>query len=136
MATDEATEARDGRGQQAAGISRGMVGLVRKHAGRGPTKARTTIGRDHVLVVLNDTLTQAERTLAENGHWDRVDRSRSALQDVMRPEAIKLVEETLYRSVVGFLSANHCDPDLGVEVFILESGDGAETGVYEAEDSA
>jgi uncharacterized protein YbcI len=135
IATDEAADLGNARGQQATAISRGMVTLVRKYAGRGPTKARTTIGRDHVLVVLHDTLTQAERTLADNGHWDIVDRARAAIQDVMRPDAIKLVQATLRREVIGFLSANHRDPDLGAEVFVLGPSDGAETGVHEAEAS-
>ncbi len=109
--------------------------LLTKYAGRGPTKARTTIGRDHVLVVLADTLTRAERILVDNGHWAGVDQQRSAIQDVMRPEAIKLVEEALYRDVVGFMSANHGDPDLGAEVFILGPSEDAETGLHEAETS-
>ena len=53
----------------------------------------------------------------------------------MRPEAIKLVEEALYRDVVGFMSANHGDPDLGAEVFILGPSEDAETGLHEAETS-
>jgi uncharacterized protein YbcI len=135
VATDEAAALGHARGQQAAAISRGMVTLLRRYAGRGPTKARTTIGRDHVLVVLHDTLTQAEHTLVENGHWDRVESARAAIQDVMRDEAIQLVETTLYRKVNGFMSTNHCDPDLGAEVFILEESEDDELGVHEAEAS-
>jgi hypothetical protein len=34
--------------------------------------------------------------------------------------AIKLIEATLERRVVGFMSANHFDPDLAAEVFVLD----------------
>jgi uncharacterized protein YbcI len=46
----------DTGGQVAAEISNAMVRLIAETTGRGPTKARTTIGRDHVLVMLRDTL--------------------------------------------------------------------------------
>jgi uncharacterized protein YbcI len=43
----------------AAAISRGAVQLLREYTGRGPTKARTTINHDSVMIVLGDTLTRA-----------------------------------------------------------------------------
>ena len=61
------------------------------------------IGRDHVVVVLYEALTKAERLLASEGHQDKVIAGRLAIQDLMRPRAIRLVEETLRREVVGFL---------------------------------
>lgn len=108
------------RGDQAATISRGMVKLMRRVSGRGPERARTTIGRDHVLVMLRETLTEGERNLIAANRRDEVEALRSAYQELLRDEATKLIEETLYRSVIGFMSANHFDPDLAAEVFILE----------------
>lgn len=57
-------------GGLALSISNAMVQLIRETTGRGPTKARTTIGRDHVLVMLRDTLTKGERKLAANGYGE------------------------------------------------------------------
>lgn len=107
-------------GDQAATISRGMVTLMRGIAGRGPERARTTIGRDHVLVMFRETLTQGERNLVQAGHEDQVHAVRSAYQEMLEAEATKLIETTLYRKVIGFMSANHFEPDLAAEVFILE----------------
>jgi uncharacterized protein YbcI len=42
----------------------------------------------------------------------------------MRDELVALVEEQLGRKVIAFMSQNHIDPDLAVEVFVLEP-DGA-----------
>src|SRR4051812_38860188 len=108
------TEARlaEARGEQAATISREMVRLMRKTAGRGPTKARTTIGRDQVVVVFQETLTHGERVLVDNGHTEKVDAVREGYQAVFRDEAIALIEDVLGRKVLGFMSTNHFDPDL------------------------
>jgi hypothetical protein len=37
----------------------------------------------------------------------------------LEDEAITLVEELTDRDVVAFMSNNHVDPDLAVEIFIL-----------------
>ena len=39
---------------------------------------------------------------------------------MMRDDVVALVETTLHRRVVAFMSSNHIDPDMAVEVFILE----------------
>jgi len=101
-------------------LSNGMVQLLREYTGRGQTKARTTIGRDHVLIMLQDTLTRGERTLVDAGYPEEVLLTRRRFQEVMRPEATGMLEELTGRRVVGFMSDNHANPDLGVEVFTLE----------------
>ena len=120
----------DGRaavGEQAAHISREMVRLMRRIAGRGPTKARTTIGRDHVLVMLQENLTEGERNLVRSGMSDRVEAMRSGYQELLRNEATTMIETTLDRTVVGFMSANHFEPDLAAEVFVLDPSDEPQT---------
>lgn len=113
----------DGRpssGELSVAISNGMVRLLRQYTGRGPTKAHTTIGRDQVLIMLRDTLTRGEQTLVDAGYLEHVMLTRRRFQETMRPEATKMIEELTGRPVVGFMSDNHANPDLGVEVFILE----------------
>ena len=50
---------------------------------------------------------------------------RSAYQELLRDDVKRLIEETLYRKVIGFMSANHFKPDLAAEVFILDPAEGA-----------
>jgi hypothetical protein len=38
----------------------------------------------------------------------------------MRDDLIAIVERQLDRNVIAFMSQNHIDPDLAVEVFVLE----------------
>jgi uncharacterized protein YbcI len=114
-----------------AQISRGIVKLIRDIVGRGPTKARTTIGHDLVVVLLADTLTKGEIQLAEHGETDLVLSTRHKVQKIMQDNAVEMIESILGRKVIAFMSANHIDPDMAVEVFVLEpepepNGAGAE----------
>jgi uncharacterized protein YbcI len=107
-------------GSPNAEISRSAVQVLREFTGRGRTRARTTINTDSVMIVLGDTLTKGERNLAEHGKAERVLAIRHDFQLMMREELVALVERTLDRNVIAFMSDNHFDPDLAVEVFILE----------------
>jgi uncharacterized protein YbcI len=108
------------RGELDAAISNAVVGLIRDHVGRGPTKARTMHNGKFVLCVLEDTMTKAERTLASAGETDSVLRMRHTIQNVMRNELTAAVEACTDRKVVAFMSANHIEPDLAAELFVLD----------------
>jgi uncharacterized protein YbcI len=103
----------------AAQISTGTVQVLHEYTGRGPTKAKTAINEDTVTVLMADALTHAERRLVENGYTDTVLRTRAQFQQAMRADLVALVEQKLERDVVAFMSANHLDPDLAIEVFVL-----------------
>ena len=118
------------RGRLAAAISNAIVGLHREYYGRGATRARTVMGADYVICFLEDIYTPLERTLVDAGRFPAVQEMRSAFQDTMRERFSAAVEELTGRSVVGFLSQVHVDPDLAVETFILEPiGNGASPSV-------
>jgi uncharacterized protein YbcI len=108
-----------GQADMEVAISNGLVQLMRRFAGRGPTRARTTIGADVIVCVLGATLTQGERNLVDNQQDEVVQHARRAYQDLMRPQAIELVEQVTGRGVLAFMSANHFGPDLAAEVFVL-----------------
>jgi uncharacterized protein YbcI len=113
------TEQREGNGPPAM-ISTAAVRLLHEYTGRGPTKAKTLINEDVVTVLLADTLTKGERRLVENGQFDRVIQLRHDYQRIMRDDLVGIVERQLERKVIAFMSQNHIDPDLAVEVFVLE----------------
>ena len=85
-----------------------------------PTKAKTTLGENGVFVVLQDSLTRGEQTLANAGEGQAVLDLRRRWQRVMQADVSKEIEQLTGRKVIGFMSDNHIDPDLAVEVFILE----------------
>jgi uncharacterized protein YbcI len=106
-------------GELAAEISRTVVRALSETTGRGPTKAKTTIGENGIFVVLQDTLTRGEQTLTDAGEGRAVLDLRRRWQAVMEADVSRAVEEITGRKVVGFMSDNHIDPDLAVEVFVL-----------------
>ncbi|MGI8412777.1 MAG: DUF2294 domain-containing protein [Solirubrobacteraceae bacterium] len=108
----------------AAAISNAVVGLLHDYTGRGPTRARTTIGNDTIVVTLRDSLTKAERTLARGGQALEVLAMRRAFQETMREDLIAIVETLTGRTVEAFLSDNLHDPDVAVEVFLMSPDDG------------
>ena len=106
-------------GELAAEISRTVVRALSETTGRGPTKAKTTIGENGVFVVLQDTLTHGERTLNDAGEGKVVLDLRRRWQAIMQADVSREIEELTGRKVIGFMSDNHIDPDLAVEVFVL-----------------
>jgi uncharacterized protein YbcI len=107
------------RGSTSSAISNGAVRVVQEYTGRGPTKARTTVNGDHVLILFGDVLTKGERKLVQNGDSEIVTHMRHRFQQAMRDDLIAMVEEHVERKVVAFMSANHIDPDMAAEVFVL-----------------
>ena len=79
-------------GELAAAISNTIVGALARTTGRGPTKAKTTLGENGVFVVLQDTLTLGERSLAEAGERAAVLDLRRRWQRVMQAEISGEVE--------------------------------------------
>ena len=112
-------------------ISNAVVKELATTTGRGPTKARTTFGENAVFVVLQDTLTKGEHTLVDAGEETTVLDLRRKWQKVMRESCSKRVEELTGRKVIGFMSDNYVEPDLAVEVFILEPEDASSAGKTE-----
>jgi uncharacterized protein YbcI len=117
---DSSSDRPSGHGQLAAAISTAVVHLFSKHTGRGPTKARTTVDGDLVVVLLRDSMTRGERALVHNGKHDEVLRLRRAFQDTMSEDLVAVVERLTQRGVLAFMSSNHIDPDAAAEVFLLD----------------
>jgi uncharacterized protein YbcI len=108
-------------GELSAAISNAVVRALARTTGRGPTQAKTTLGENGVFVVLQDSLTVGERTLTDAGQGQAVLDLRRRWQSVMEEDVSREIEDLTGRRVVGFMSDNHIDPDLAVEVFVLEA---------------
>jgi uncharacterized protein YbcI len=110
---------RAAHGDVTVAISDAMASLLSRVTGRGATSSRTTFDRDLIVCVMGDALTAGEKSLVENGRPDAVLSIRTAYQETIEQEAISLVEELSGRRVAAFMSTNHIDPDLAVEIFVL-----------------
>ena len=116
-------------GEVAAAISNLTVHLLSTYTGRGPTKARTHMSGDLVVVVLKDAMTRGEQSLIRGGESASVLETRQAYQRTMRADLAGGVAKITGRKVLAFMSANHIDPDMAAEIFILEDEPGpASTG--------
>jgi len=111
----------DGDGTMRQDISTVMVGLYKEHYGEGPTRCRTYLHPDLVIVVLGGGYSAAEQTLWEAGKWYEVRQARLLWQDSMQAKFVDAIEEQTGREVAAFMSANRQDPDLAVEMFVLEA---------------
>jgi uncharacterized protein YbcI len=111
---------RQGGNSLYAAISNANVRLLREYTGRGPTKARTTIRDNVVLVMLDQTLTKGERVLVEKGRSENVLELRREYQEAMRDEISAEVAALTGRTVVAMMSANHISPDLAAEIYVLD----------------
>ena len=110
-------------GNASRDISRAMVALYKEYVGRGPQHARTVIDGDLVVVLLEDTMITAEKTLAEEGEEDLVRGVRQVFQGKFRDDANSIVERAVGRKVRAFLSDHAIEPDVACEVFVLEPAD-------------
>ena len=113
-------DAHQAGGSLSAAISNAVVRLTHEYTGRGPTKAKTTINHELVATVLKDTMTKAERSLVDNGKGDLVLQMRREFQQTMCTDLVSAVEMLMERKVIAFMSDNHIDPDMAVEIFVLE----------------
>ena len=107
-------------GQLAAQISNTVVRALSRTTGRRPTKAKTTLGANDVFVVLQDTLTRGQQTLADARQSETMLDLRHRVANDHEEDVSREIEELTGRKVIGFMSDNHIDPDLAFEVFVLE----------------
>ena len=103
-----------------AQISTGLVQLHSRYYGKGPTKAKTHLVDDTVVSLLRGGFTTVERTLLETGRVESVYQMRRTFQQVMEDEFRRVVEEASGRRVIAYMSSINVEPDLAVEIFILE----------------
>jgi uncharacterized protein YbcI len=106
-------------GETRARISNEIVRLQSEYYGKGPTKARTYFVDDLVVVVLEETFTRAEKTLAERGEREAIQHIRRRFQQHMADSFVSVVEQATGRKVRAFLSETDIDQDVSVETFLL-----------------
>jgi uncharacterized protein YbcI len=81
---------------------------------------RTVVGYDHIICFLENSFMPVERTLIDAGELDAVRETRLAFQRAMEERFVSTVEEITNRKVRAFLSTVSLNPDISVEVFVLD----------------
>jgi uncharacterized protein YbcI len=103
-------------------VSNAVVRLYKDALGRGPTKARTQYaGPDAVVVVLEHSLTIAERTLVALGETERLKGNRQLFAQALEGPLRAVVEQTLGRKTIAFVTGIDTSCDVAVLFFTLGS---------------
>jgi uncharacterized protein YbcI len=102
-------------------ISNAMVALYKEQFGRGPTRARAMwCGDDILTVVLEETLTPAERTLIDLGEHQRLLELRLLFQYANVSDFCTPVERLTGRTVRAFVSGMDAKvAGLSLETFLF-----------------
>lgn len=109
-------------GTELADVTDGLVSLHRRFYGKGPTNAKTYMVDDTVVCVLKGGFTTVEQTMIREKDVDSVLEFRRSFQRAMEDQFTEVVESATGRKVAAYMSQIHADPDLAVELFVLEPG--------------
>jgi uncharacterized protein YbcI len=107
-------------GRLLAEITNRIVAFMREHYGRGPIKAKTYVLDNLIVCVLSDGFTAIERTMMEGGEPERVLDMRRDFQRMMEDRYRQMIEQLTGRKVLAFLSQAHVEPDLTIEIFLMD----------------
>src|ERR1700709_1305982 len=117
----QALEARDGANPEVsklADLSREMVRLYKEQFGRGPTRARSDFaGPDLIVCTLEDTLTPAEKRMAQMGDHQRLRDLRLYFQHATESQFCEIIERALGRKVRAFISGMETNKTAAAQVF-------------------
>ena len=120
----ELGERTDLRISKLADVSREMVRIYKEQFGRGPTRARSDFaGPDLIVCTLEDTLTPAEKRMAQMGDHQRLRDLRLYFQHATEDQFCEVIERVLGRKVRAFISGMDTGSDVAAELFYLESED-------------
>ena len=102
-------------------ISNAVVRLFKEQFGRGPTSARTYwTGPDALSVILEDTLTPAERAMVAMGEHQRLRDMRLFFQVATTREFCEAIERLSGRKMRAFVSGTDTHVGgLSIESFVL-----------------
>lgn len=107
-------------GELNAAITREVVRIHTAAIGRGPKKSYSFHNGDTLVTILLEVLTRAEQNLVAYDEGEAVLAMRQLSQRAMAEEMKAAVSRLTGRKVLAFMSDNHLDPDMAVQVFILE----------------
>jgi len=107
-------------GEIRAALSNTLVALMKEHFGKGPTAAKSFVNDEYVLTVLEDGLTQNEKTLLEAGEESLVRDYRLRFQRAVEAEFCSAVERVTDRRVLAYHSQIVFDPPRSFEIFVLD----------------
>jgi uncharacterized protein YbcI len=108
-------------GELNAAVTSALIGIQNEHLGRGHRTASTFHHGNVIVTLMHDVMTPLEKSLLNTGNATAVANMRHLMQEAMRSEFSSAIERLSGRDVIAFLSANHTDPDMASELFVLDA---------------
>lgn len=96
-----------------------MVRAQKEFFGRGPTKAKSYLLDDFLLVVMRGGFLPVERTMLEAGKEDIVRQYRQDFQDAMTGRLVDKIEGLTGRKILTYQAQVMFDPDMVFELFFF-----------------
>ena len=119
---DERDDREDHGAALLAQISNEMVRAHKQFFGKGPTKAKSYMLDDLLVIVMRDGLTTAEKTMLAFGQSDQIRQFRQLFENEMTQRLTDMIERLTGRKVATYQSQIMFDPDVVVEIFVFDSG--------------
>jgi uncharacterized protein YbcI len=104
-------------------ISSGMAQMQKEAFGKGPTSTKSYLFDDMLLIVMRDGLTVAEETMLGFGQADLVRNFRQQFENEMTSRIVDMIEGLAHRKVLTYQSQIMFNPDVVVEMFVLDRAD-------------
>jgi uncharacterized protein YbcI len=117
--------------QVLARVSTELAQLHRHYYGRGPTKVKTYMVNDKIVCTLRGGSTTVGKALVDQGRDETDYQIRRSFQDAMERQFRAVVEHATGRRVIAYVSQVRFDPDIAVELFVLEPADPPLVGHHE-----
>ena len=111
-------------GQLEREISQKMQALYKKHLGHQPSKVTCQLFDSKLAIILENSVTQPEQLLAEDGKVELAEKVRADLNQAMRPQIKALVESILGVAVVDLLSDATLETERTGIIVVLSSTPG------------
>ena len=92
------------RGQLERSLSQRIQALYRTRLEHQPSRVTCQIFDEKIVIVLEESITQAEQLLVESGQGELAEQVRSELDAALQPELKALIEEIAGVTVVDILS--------------------------------
>lgn len=107
------------RGQIERTLSQRIQSLYRNQLEHNPSRVVCQIFDDKIAIVLEDSITQPEQVLVENGQENLAQQVRLELDDALQPQLKALIEEIVGVAVIDLLSNAKLDTGRSATVAIL-----------------
>ncbi len=107
------------RGQLERTLSQRIESLYRSQLEHKPSKVVCQIFDEKIAIILEDSITQPEQILVNNGQQDLAEKVRSELDEALQPQLKALIEEIVGVSVIDLLSNAKLETGRSATIAIL-----------------